>query len=311
MIDPDMFGCSGKLSYNQTRALIAANSGAVSTGDYSELKVAGRIVASVDRVHRCAKDWDLFARIALNHAFADVVCAGGVPLQALLSFEFGIECGHHEWIECSKSFHRELLSRGVSLGKCHSSHGLGVTAVTVATVARAPTAAPPSLRQGAIYISRPIGAMKLLYLTEMGVEVDSGQSRELLKESPSEEFLAHPWNLVTDVSGHGLLGAVAQVATSHGLRVDLELSPTLALTPDVLNVPVECLQNAITSYGFEIPVEDEAALVLATLRETAGPFLGFVDEGGVGPVEGKGQPRGIYVGRYRSGGEGVGISWVE
>ena len=60
-------------------------------GDFSYIGDGGGLVTSIDRVHRCAEDWGRFARIALNHAFGDVVCAGATPIQALLSFEFGLD----------------------------------------------------------------------------------------------------------------------------------------------------------------------------------------------------------------------------
>src|SRR3546814_6552145 len=86
MIETDVFGCSAKLPFAETEALAAAGDG----GDFSILRCDGEIATSIDRVHRCARDWGRFARIALNHAFGDVVCAGSAPLQVMLSFEFGV-----------------------------------------------------------------------------------------------------------------------------------------------------------------------------------------------------------------------------
>src|SRR3546814_13062560 len=68
MIETDVFGCSAKLPFAETEALAAAGDG----GDFSILRCDGELATSIDRVHRCARDWGRFARIALNHAFGDV-----------------------------------------------------------------------------------------------------------------------------------------------------------------------------------------------------------------------------------------------
>jgi hypothetical protein len=309
MIDPDFFGCSGKLSYDETRALTLASGRPVVTGDFSEIASVGRVVTSVDRVHRCAKDWNLFARIALNHAFGDVVCAGAKPVQAMLSFEFGIDAPASDRGECSSAFARELAARGISLGKCHSGYGSGVTAVTIATLATAPARAQLSLGTGEIYLSRPIGAFKLHYLSEMGVDTATAQPSDLLETHVYEAFHDLPWTHVTDVSGHGLLGAVAQAAAIYGLWIDLTLSAAHAVSPEVLSVPVECLQNPLSSYGVAMADADARATTLVTMRETAGPYLGFIEDG---PRDGEVvQPSGLLVGRYRQGTEGIDISWSE
>lgn len=287
--------------------LVAANGAPAVTGDFSEIVSAGRIVTSIDRIHRCAQAWDQFARIALNHAFADVLCAGGRPIQVMLSFEFGIDISPAERIACSSAFNHELNARGIPLGKCHSGHGAGVTAVTIATLASAPMNTPRVLRQGRIFLSRPIGAAKLLYLSELGDDVAGDNAVTMLEAGPDPSFLNSGWSVVSDVSGHGLLGAAIQIGALHKLRIDLELSATHAISPEVLAVPAECLQNPFSSYGIPADNIDERAVTLATLRETAGPFLGFVEDGD----ELDQRMSGLFVGRYREEGEGIGISWLE
>src|SRR3546814_5575716 len=107
------------------------------------------------RSHRCARDWGRFARIALNHAFGDVVCAGSAPLQVMLSFEFGVDAeGGADHAACSSAFADELTTRGIALGKCNSGRTSGVTAVTIAVIAGRPARPPLSLRRGRIYLSR-------------------------------------------------------------------------------------------------------------------------------------------------------------
>src|SRR3546814_18817410 len=115
MIEPDFFGCSAKLPFAETEALAAAGDG----GDFSILRCDGEIATSIDRVHRCARDWGRFARIALNHAFGDVVCAGSAPLQVMLSFEFGVDAeGGADTAACSSAF-----ADGVGRATCGEKEG--------------------------------------------------------------------------------------------------------------------------------------------------------------------------------------------
>ena len=306
MIEPDFFGCSGKLPYDETRHL--ADSGRPgSPGDFSQLVGEGVMISSIDRVHRCAKDWSSFARIALNHAFGDVICAGARPVQAMLSFEFGLDAPEVEHAKCSAAFARELTTRGVALGKCHSGRTVGVTAVTIATLGTRPQRLQSDLSQGVIYLSRPIGALKLLYLSEMGIEVDACDALRSMEWPRDDAFHAVPWELVTDVSGHGLLGAAAQIAERENVRIDLDLSPRHACSADVLSVPVLCLQNPLFSYGLSLEPLVDAAETLLTLRETAGPFLGFAEDGSDAANAAKGI--GVPLGHYRRGPGGIAVTW--
>lgn len=308
MIDPDFFGCSGKLSYDETRSLVSASGKTKPSGDFSDFVSKGRIVTSVDRVHRCAKQWDRFARIALNHAFGDVVCAGATPAHVMLSFEFGIDVSPSERVACSNAFAHELAARNIAQGKCHSSHGFGVSAVTIATLATAPTRDQPNLRRGNIYLSRPIGVFKLHYLAELGIDISAKDVLSLLEMPRDEDFHRASWALMTDVSGHGLIGAAAQAAEFHGIEISLNMSAEHAISPEVLSIPVECLQNPVTSYGIPSLNWDAIAASLATLRETAGPYLGFVEEG---DEEYSVRGVGLLVGRYQRSSWGVNLSWSE
>jgi hypothetical protein len=309
MISPDFFGCSGKLPFNQTRRLAVSARHEQTGGDFSSFLADGYVITSIDRVHRCAENWDRFARIALNHAFGDVVCAGAAPVQAMLSFEFGIDTPQEEYATCSEAFARDLARRGVALGKCHSGLSDGVTAVTIATLASKPSRLASNLQAGRIYLSRPIGALKVHYLSELGTEIDSNGVARLLEEPMDQQFRMAPWTLLTDVSGHGLLGAVAQVAIGHQIEVELDLSPIHAIAPEVLSLPVECLQNPLDTYGLSLGHLHPAAQTIATLRETAGPFLGFVEDNSVSDQAS--ELLGLPIGRYRRGECKVAISWTE
>lgn len=305
MICPDFFGCSGKLTYRDTRKLASAASPNNVGRDFSSLTADGAIASSIDRVHRCAKDWDQFARIAINHAFGDVVCAGATPVQAMISFEFGIDVGDGEETLCSEAFARELAIRGVALGKCHSCRTETVTAVTIATLGANPTRLQAELETGHIYLSRKIGALKAKYLVEIGAEISAPEVPYLLEKPSDETFRGAGWTLLTDVSGHGMLGAVGQIAQAYNLKVELELGPDHAILPEVLLRPVECLQNSLNTYDVPLGSMHPSAEMLITLRETAGPFVGFLE----GAAVECGIETGILIGRYRKGETMVNVEW--
>lgn len=305
MIEPDFFGCSAKLAFAETDALAAGNG-----SDFSRLAWDRALVTSIDRVHRCARDWSRFARIALNHAFGDVACAGAAPIQVMLSYEFGIDAhSPADHFACSAAFADELAGRGIALGKCHSGRSPGVTAVTIAVIAAGAARPARPLRRGRILLSRPIGALKLLYLSEMGIQVENAEAVFLLERPGTELFQRLPSAAMTDISGHGLLGAVIHMAVQNEIDVDLILSERLALSADVLATPVECLQNPALSYGRPLDGFDSRAVALATLRETAGPLLAFLEDDAAAAMDATGA--GIDVGSYGPGHGMVGLTWQE
>ena len=309
MIDPDFFGCSGKLSFEETWRLASGEDGRGPAGDYSVSQAYGEVITSIDRVHRCAKDWDSFARIALNHAFGDVICAGARPFHVMLSFEFGIDTPANERKVCSEAFAATLNAKGIALGKCHSSLTGGVTAVTISTMAVSPSMHTPALDRGILCLSRPIGAFKLHYLQQLGIDTSGSPLSSILEADPNPDFHSQHWSHLTDVSGHGLIGAVATAARLYGLDVELELSPMVAISADVLTTPVECLQNPISSYDLDFDGHPVEALTLLTLRETAGPYLGFLED--AGQAKEIAADRGVMRGRYQRGAGGVKLSWQE
>ncbi len=153
VIDPDFFGCSGKLPFHETRQLVEA-AGNAGSSDFAPVGCDVAMVSSIDRIHRCARDWELFARIALDHAFGDVLCAGAAPVYAMLSFEFGLDADEADRATCSAAFARELAIRGVQLGKCHSGLSGGVTAVTVAVLAAGATRLTSVPQEGSLFLRR-------------------------------------------------------------------------------------------------------------------------------------------------------------
>jgi hypothetical protein len=212
MIDPSYFGCSAKLSFDQT-SLLAGQSGSLFAAcDFSTLDVSTGLALSIDKVNRCAKDWDIFASIAINHVLGDVECAGARPIQALVSYEFGVDIKPDEGEAFCKAFAAVFAGRGVQLGKCHSSIGLGPSSVTIAIVAADPRARPPLPLTGRVVLSREVGLFKAHYLSEMGILRLPDKQLAELTQPRTEQLLSLECYDMSDVSGHGLAGSLASLA---------------------------------------------------------------------------------------------------
>ena len=104
------------------------------------------------------------------------------------------------------------------------------------------------------------------------------------------------------------IGAHVFVTAKYRLAIELELSPALAIAPEVLSLSVDCLQNALSSYGIPVNGLTPDAETIATLRETAGPFLGFVEDADIPNLSAFDSLR---IGCYCRGEVGVGVSWAE
>src|SRR3546814_21116952 len=89
------------------------------------------------------------------------------------------------------------------------------------------------------------------------------------------------------------------MAVRHRINVEIALSDRLVLSTDVLATPVECLQNPAASFGRPLDGIDPRAVALATLRETAGPFVAFLEDGAGGAQEAS--RTGLEAGRYGPG----------
>lgn len=308
VIDPEFFGCSAKLSFDETcRLAEVARAGA---SDFSFVDVDRRATLSVDRVNRCAKDWLTFAKIALNHAVGDVEVAMARPLQVLLSYEFGPDVSGTDKLDATRAFASVLNERGISLGKCHSAIGSGPTAVTITVIATSTRLTPSALQNGAIFLNRPIGAFKLHYMNEMGIWSGDLSLLQPLVRRDIYDIKLGVWEGLSDVSGHGLAGSLLNVARQNEIDIDISLGRHLLAADAVLEVPIECLQNKIVDYVEQQLFVDEMAWSIAGLKETAGPILGFANtELAVDDPFGTGEL--LHLGSYQPGSGRVTISWSD
>ncbi|WP_294335861.1 hypothetical protein [uncultured Sphingomonas sp.] len=286
ILDPAQYGCSSKLPFHETLSLAGAAGYKYPAGDFSVTSQIGPYAHSIDKVFRCSANWQVFADIALNHALGDVLVASATPLHVMLAFEFGPDAQEADRRNATAAFFAAARARAVQVGKCHSSVGSGPTAVTIAVCGNRATIEIDAPADGIIYLSRPVGAFKMHFLAEMGLN-DCTAATATLSSRPSPSFpKCAKWAALSDVSGDGLAGAVLSIAARFRLDANIALGSEMAFAPDVLRVDVDCLVNPEASYeDLPLTILSSDASHLMRLRETAGPFVGLLNSNQETPEE--------------------------
>jgi hypothetical protein len=308
MIDPDFFGCSGKVDFVETAEYRRSLNNGDPAPDYSVIASEGVLALSVDKVSRCSEDWQTYAEIALNHVLADIQVGFADPTDLLIAYEFGPDAAlREERAKAVFAFNKAAADRQLKIGKCHSAFSYGPTAVTISVLGSKPTVTLSEAHSGAVVLERPLGYFKLHYMNVMGLAEDLAQFTTSLTR-PRDCIPRGGWAGICDISGHGLLGALLSLAETASIDMRIEVGARLAADPRVLEVPIQCLENSAASYGDAVALVDTRALQLATLRETAGPFVGLREgTGEIADCFGNKTTRSI--GTYRKGSGKVEVTW--
>lgn len=285
MIDPEGFGCSSKLTFAETVALATTSKGSSQITDFDFIQISDvQVLTSTDQIFRCSKNWDIFADVAISHAVADVVVGGATPTTLSISFAFGPDTeinltenlGKIERQLATLAFHNSAKRMGLTVGKCHSVFTNDPTNVTISCLGMRQFATDAIPNQGAMFLSDRIGAAKSLYMSEIGLiaanVVALDQLRSISKPIATRYSAYH-----TDVSGHGLAGAVMLACLYHGWNAQLILGTDCTFSTDTVGYPIGCLQNNLDSYGPNFSCNGTESEMLCTLRETSGPILSFVE----------------------------------
>lgn len=311
ILDPAQYGCSSKLPLIEILNLAQVAGDTEPEGDFSVTLQGGPYAHSIDKIFKCASSWEVFAEIALNHAFGDILAAGATPLHVMLGFEFGADAGTKDRENASVAFFKAANARSVQVGKCHSSIGLGPTAVTIAVCANNVALEKEAPTEGLIFLSRPLGAFKMHFLADMGINNCSAATELLVDRSPKIFPRCAKWSALSDVSGDGLAGTLLSMATRYGLDARVKLGSSVVFAPEVLNLEVSCLINPETSYkNLPIVVPSPKAWDLVRLRETAGPLVGLLNKNYVSPEELESSGA-LVLGTYVKGTGKVGVEWRE
>jgi len=114
-------------------------------------------------------------------------------------------------------------------------------------------------------------------MAEMGLLEGGGAHTALLSKpfptlSPNAGLA-----VVSDISGHGIAGALYNLARRYKLDLEVALSAEHAADDAVLNDPMPCFQNALDHFALPYLEIDEEAWRLGGLMETAGPLVGLAN----------------------------------
>lgn len=307
LIDPEQFGCSGKASMKLTSELsrIAETEHIV---DFSVFPHDDSIVSSIDRINRCSKNWNHFARIAINHAINDIRVAGARPIQAMICFDFSKNTDDIEKYEAIKEFNIEFRNRNVKIGKCHTSINndhdsviISITGIIDERNLHVEFSDKSETASGYVYLSRKLGHFKLHYMREMGIDPGIPCQTDALTADWLREANYLDWLRLSDISGHGIAATLVGLASSMNVQIDVALSSELAAHPLVLEAPMPCFLNWIGDYRSEAFKCQEEAWPLAGLMETSGPIVGLSMKPHIDGA--------ICIGKFAGGGASVSVSW--
>jgi hypothetical protein len=308
MICAETFGCSGKVSFSETRRL-AEVAGLALLGNFSTIPEC-RLTLSIDRVTRCTTDWLAFAKIAISHASRDVEVGLALPSHALACFEFGEDANAADRAALVQAFKQAAHLRNISIGKCHSTITTSEVTSLVIALAGQTFAQPVELEStGLVWISGPLGYAKLLYLEGLKSEPNLEDLSDRLSRPIEIHSVAGHFSVMSDVSGHGLAGCLCDLAERLSLAINVALSPAEAASAAVIDVETSLLENDPDDFPHGVLGIAEAAKRLSLLKETAGPIVGLsgnLPESTIGELRSSGWR---VIGLYRKGPGAVSIRW--
>jgi hydrogenase maturation factor len=280
---PERFGCASKLNLNEIANIRQTLRDSLpglklAQGDARQLTLGSELFATtIDRVFTVGLPATAFAEVALIHCCRDLLAVGATPLYGDVSFEFGIDLDESGRAELSRAVFDVCVRRGVEIGKCHSSYS-HTTSLTFSLIGKIIQTAPPRQETlsagGIILLTEKIGKLLSLYnaaLLDRTLDCSdfTGQCSkdydELLKIAQLD---IAAW---TDVSGYGLIGALATLTEQHEICVHLEGNPTNWLLQPAVPIP-PCLLSDIT--GLPLPNGQVGPLnEVGALREICGPMV--------------------------------------
>jgi hypothetical protein len=285
--DPENIGCGRKLEADVIEALASRVKALIPDcdigGDFSSVacppdqgKPGHPLICSIDRTIRFCDNEDVFVRAAVNHAANDVVVGLAPPSVVSASIGFTPADVHNErHFSIMDAFAKELKRLNAHVAKLHSFYDRD-TNLTVGVLGWARCFAPAPTGSGAIYISKQMGALKEIYLSELGhTSLNLGAAYDSITASavPMLPILGGLGLRATDVSGFGLLHAADQLLLRHGLRGELDLIKVPTVTDSVLKIEAECLQKGRSYSCRALDVRRETDQQIGHLSELNGPLI--------------------------------------
>lgn len=274
-ISPERAGCNAKISFLETSKFQACMFGEGATQlDFAVTSFPenSELVTSIDKLGRFCNDLSLFTDTAFCHAVRDVNAGFARPVAVDLCFEFGNDLDTFEdRIAFVESARKTAAKYGVRVGKCHSMFS-AITALTVVVIgARKPIPACGEFSEGEVLISSSIGGFKEVYFHEQGhirQSYSAAASHMCFDYSPHIENIGPSVIDISDVSGHGLGGALSSIAKRNCLDLSVELHPDIFFDP--VAEEISCLQSDQPS---NVQATSNVLELFLNQREVAGPLL--------------------------------------
>ncbi|NOR62567.1 MAG: hypothetical protein GQ535_08765 [Rhodobacteraceae bacterium] len=281
-VNLEKIGCGQKVSMRELHK-VAELSGIDPTADCQSQEIDGvEFLSSIDRIGRFCEDTDIYCQLAVLHAAMDITVAGGDPKIASICIEYGPEFSSiEETAELTKSIQRALSSLDMSAQNLHSVRS-DYTHLTIAVTGTRRVIQTACQESGRVYISRKIGASKLLVLNAMEGEDIEDISNEIF----GNRFLGSSVASVSaaDITGFGLAGAAYNLCLRLGVRASLTLSAQHLFANEVLSVPMPCFE-ALALPDAATSAQCRRLEIVSKCIEFAGPALMFVPEDSVSEFE--------------------------
>ncbi|WP_308911260.1 selenide, water dikinase SelD [Pseudokordiimonas caeni] len=303
-------GCGCKISPKVLDTILASNViappdaallvGNSSRDDAAAYDIGGgqAILSTTDFFMPIADDPYDFGRIAATNAISDIYAMGGRPLMAIAILGWPVNVLPPEVarrvIEGGRAVCADAgipLAGGHSIDAPEPIFGLAVTGqVAIDDLKRNDTAAEGDI----LYLTKPLGvgilttAQKQKKLRAEHATL-ARDTMCILNSIGSELARIDGVNAMTDVTGFGLLGHLAEMAEGSGLtaEIDFDAVPVLAPAKDYLAegcVPGGTLRN-FDSYGHKVATLDSNQRALLADPQTSGGLLVAVRPGAAVAVE--------------------------
>src|SRR5580658_4131440 len=239
-----------------------------------------------------------FGRIASANAISDVYAMGGRPILAIAILGWPVDKlppeTAREVLEGARAICAEA---GISLAGGHSIDcpepvfGLAVNGIVpIANIRRNSTALPGSL----LYLTKPLGVGILSTAQKKGLVAPEDAARALISMVTLNK-LGDPLGRIsgvtamTDVTGFGLLGHLAEMCEGSGLSAVIDFEkvpaiPTLTTYIDQGCIPGGTARNW-ASYGSKIKLSSEVRRAILSDPQTSGGLLIAVSPDAVDEVQ--------------------------
>jgi selenophosphate synthase len=272
-LDVQRLGCGQKLEM-QMLMQIGGYSDLRVNDDASFARVSGlEVCSSIDRIGRMSSNVVQFVEIAVLHALNDVLVADAQPRIVSICIEFGPEFTEvSDFVELTIAA-RDILRRyDVELQNLHSVRS-DYTHLTLSVLGTRRNSAHDRFSEGVVYLTREIGASKMMIMREIEGENSDFFARQII----DKRYLGveNAGISATDVTGFGLAGAALNLCSRLDLYADLHLGRDCLIDNDVVAVPFSCFEATGLPNG-DFRASCSRSEMIARCVEFAGPVLIFV-----------------------------------